>query len=422
MSLYYLLLFFARFHDDPRVGSTFLNAGFLMISPVKVVGAGAMIAALISKRPAAAPPRQASALTGLFLFLPVLPLVESIASGNPIPNEWLSHVVSFILMLMTTRLLVCTEQRMRTTIRVFVFVYLFSTLWIFKQHFIQHQDRVFGLELDPNYEALGLVMVIPLAVWLGRHEPLVWPRRLALFSVPVLVYATLLTESRGGALALALLGFAGFVRLKRKGVILIACAAALPTAAMVMPEGFISRIQSTQISGIPGNGDEESSRIHFELARSGLLMMAASPAMGVGLGRFPKEVEKYNPRLVNLTGRPFIAHNTYLQIGAECGMPVLAIWLALMAGGIANLWRVERLVRGERMGDLAVAMRFALLAYSVTALFLTAEWVVPYWLMIFLSQNLREIAAAERPNATVIREAQAIGRHYPALGAQFADA
>src|SRR5271154_928305 len=115
MTLYYLMLFFARFHDDPRLGSTFLNAGFLMVSPVKVVGALAMIAALVSTRPADAPPRQRNVMVGLFLFLPMLPLAESLSSGVKLPDEWLSHVVSFTIMLLATRLLICTEERMHTT-------------------------------------------------------------------------------------------------------------------------------------------------------------------------------------------------------------------------------------------------------------------------------------------------------------------
>jgi len=165
---------------------------------------------------------------------------------------------------------------------------------------------------------------------------------------------------------------------------------------LILPAGFLSRIESTQISGTPGNSDEESSRIHLELVRTGILMMEANPIVGVGLGKFSQEVEKYNPHLINMTGRPFIAHDTYCQIGAESGIPVLVIWLSLMACGLANLRRVARFAGGESVGELAIAMRYALLAYSVTALFLTAEWVVPYWLMIFLSQNLREIATTNR--------------------------
>jgi O-antigen ligase len=413
MNLYYLLLFFARFHDDPRLGGTLFDAGFLMVSPVKIVGALTLVAAVITKRPVDAAPRRRNLLVGMFLLFPVLPLMVVIVSGRSLPDEWLSHLISFIMMLLATRLLICSEERMYSTIRALVLVYLFSTLWIFKQHFILHTDRVRGLEWDPNYEALGLVMMIPLVVWMARHEQRTWLKRLGLFSVPIFVYAMLLTESRGGALALALLGLGGFLRSRHKVAITVFVVAIFPLVMMAMPAGFLSRIGNTKISGVPVNGDEESSRIHFELMRAGVQMMAKKPLLGVGIGRFSKEAEKYNPDLVNVSDQTYIAHNTYLQVGAECGFPVLAIWLSLLFSALSNLRYIERLAHGESSGDLALAIRLALLAYSVSAFFLTAEWVVPYWLMIFFSQSLREIVAAKREVAERLgRETTGFRRAY----------
>jgi O-antigen ligase len=414
--LYYIMLFFARFHDDPRLGGTLFNAGFLMVSPVKIVGGLALIAALISARPSHAAARQPNSLVALFLFLPVLPFTTATVSGVKVPDEWLSHVLSFITMLLATRLLVCTDARMQSTIRALVLVYLFSTLWIFKQHFLLNEDRVYGLEGDPNYEAVGLVMVMPLAVWLAHHEKQNWLRKLAFLSVPVLIYATLFTESRGGALALAVLSLGAFMRSKHKAIIVAGLIAILPIAAVALPTGFVSRIGNTRLSGIPVNGDEESSRIHFELMRAGIRMMEAKPIFGIGLGRFPELVESYNIRLVNLTGQPFVAHNTYLQVGSECGFPVLAIWLGLMFVGFTNLRDAQQLARSRSLSDLALAMRFALLAYAISVFFLTAEWVFPYWLLIFLSQSLRELAAAQDasvPKVAVGRDAVSPQRHLP---------
>ena len=57
MIFYYLLLFFTRFHSDPRLGETLFNAAFVQVTPVKVVGLLTVAAALVAPRPADAAPR-----------------------------------------------------------------------------------------------------------------------------------------------------------------------------------------------------------------------------------------------------------------------------------------------------------------------------------------------------------------------------
>jgi len=406
MTLYYLLLLLARFHANPWVGASLFRAGFLMVTPVKIVGGLAIVAALILPRPDDAAPHKSSPISGMFFLFPVMPILVAAAYGFRIPDEWTSHVVSFALMLIATRALVCDASRMRTAVRVVVFVQILSTYWIFKQHFIQGQDRVTGVEGDPNYEALSLVIALPLAVWLARHEARAFLKRIWVLCLPVMVYAIVLTQSRGGLLALAVMAAGSFIRSSHKLGIVAAVMLLLPLAVLVSPQGLTSRLVSTRVSGVPSNSDEESSRVHFELIRAGLRMTADNALLGVGVGRFPEEVENYNRELINLTGRPFIAHNTYLEISAETGLLELALWIAIVAAALVNC-RVARKAAPsdvDEFAELAVAIQFAIIAYSFVVLFLTAEWVVPFWLIVFLSQNLKEITLARRMSLFASRE------------------
>ncbi|HEY6418048.1 MAG TPA: hypothetical protein VIX59_03510, partial [Candidatus Binataceae bacterium] len=92
-----------------------------------------------------------------------------------------------------------------------------------------------------------------------------------------------------------------------------------------------------------------------------------------------------------------IAHNTYLQVAAEGGLTTLAPFLALMALALSNC-RTARRIADERnepkIADLAGAVRISILTFAVAAFFLTANYLVFYWFLIFVSENLREIAVA----------------------------
>jgi len=65
-------------------------------------------------------------------------------------------------------------------------------------------------------EALSMVMMIPLAAWMGRAEGgLLW-RSVGALTAVSLAGATFLTQSRGGLIALAVVGFAALLRARRK--------------------------------------------------------------------------------------------------------------------------------------------------------------------------------------------------------------
>jgi len=67
------------------------------------------------------------------------------------------------------------------------------------------------------------------------------------------------------------------------------------------------------------------------------------------------------------------------------------------------------------MSQLALAMQIGLIGFSIGASSVTAEYVVPFWLIVFFSQNLREVAAAaafdpapERPTHEKPRERMSV--------------
>jgi O-antigen ligase len=397
MFFYYLFLLLAPFQDHPKLGAVLFDFGFIPVTPIKVVGILMVAAALLAPRPANAARPIPTAIPGVYAAFLGFPLFGAIVRGQPPPAASLSALVSYGLLLIATRRLIATRERARNSIRVLVLAEAIGTLWIFKQYYFLHWPRPVGPSSDENYEALSLVMALPLAIWLAsRDEHRIW-RRFGGACAPLLAFSVFVTQSRGGLLALLMLAAAGWLHCSRKLATMLFIVTVLGVDALLAPRGIWSRLQETQVWGSPASGPAVSTRARIELWKGGLSMMQTHPLLGVGLDRFKGAVGRYNPKVHEIAHSDYIAHNTYIQEGAEGGLPTLALFLALISLAMANCRDVER-QQGKSEGgliDLGSAMRLGLFAYTVGAFFLTAQFIKEFWLFVFLSHNLREIVAAD---------------------------
>lgn len=176
---------------------------------------------------------------------------------------------------------------------------------------------------DANELGLILVLSLPLAIYLIDHDRQ-WSHKL-LYAAHLVVasVAVLLTGSRGALLALAVC-LAGLIltlwrrSLLHQGFTLLALAVALAFAADIVPPATRQRLL--------GVGQEISSGTmthRTSIWAAGFDIFQAHPWLGVGAGAFQVAVE---PRL----GRPFVAHNTFLSVAAELGMPGFLLLLFLL--------------------------------------------------------------------------------------------
>jgi O-antigen ligase len=392
MSLYYLLLLVERFHDYPRLAGEIVSVGFVPVTAVKIVGLAAVAAALCTPPPAKAAARRPSAIVPLFFAFAVWSSLGTLVFRSSVPNVSLSYLISLAVLLFATRRLACTAERIRNVLRVAVIAGGFAALWCYKQCFIEGASRARGVGLDANYEALALIIVLPLAVWMGWGEDGWGWRMMGKACSAGLLGAAFLTQSRGGLVALAVVGCVALMRARRASAAIAMALVMGGSLAALAPAGLWHRFESIQLAGVPHNGDETSVEARLAVLVAGARMIERHPLLGVGLDRFKALSMQYNPRLRAL-GTGFVAHDTYVQVAAEAGLPALLLFMAVMLAGFASCRTARRLARDHTLSGIAGAMRLALLAYAVGALFLSAEYLVWYWLLVFLSHNLCEIAA-----------------------------
>ena len=97
------------------------------------------------------------------------------------------------------------------------------------------------------------------------------------------------------------------------------------------------------------------------------------------------------------------AHNTYLELFSELGIPGGLSFVALMLMGLRNFERARQgfLARGQReQADIATHLGLSLLAMAVFLLFLSAPNHKYLWIFLALSSVLRlqaEDAPVPRP-------------------------
>jgi O-antigen ligase len=231
-------------------------------------------------------------------------------------------------------------------------------------------SRVRGLMLQAN--SMGAFLAYygaPLLAFAAaartKTKKLSW---LAAFLISARV--TLYTFSRGAYLAFGA-GAATVVLLISPALLVAAGAGGALAVGLVpslIPSSVRERVSATQKT--EGAGGEEatetldrSTAIRLIIWHGAAHMIADHPLQGVGLDRFPLVIRSYTGPALR-ADEPADAHNAYLLLAAEMGLPALGLLLTLfLAQGIAafrvhrrNRHPLDRLLARVFMATLAAVL------------------------------------------------------------------
>jgi O-antigen ligase len=233
--------------------------------------------------------------------------------------------------------------------------------------FVNGVLRAYGTFGEPNPLAAYLEMSVPLLMavlalsLVTRHQPPVVSGAVVVLLLTAVAAGTItlvLTQSRGGWLGfmVAMIVIAGMVPLRwRFALLALGVCAFLVVLQSPVGSGWWTRATGAfmtaqeRVHVTPANWANEERRAHWEAAWR---MFLGNPLNGVGAGEFSREFRQYTPEWRFRVSRGH-AHNGYLQLAAENGVPGLLSFIVWCGLVITALWR--RMVTSTSRFELMMA-------------------------------------------------------------------
>jgi O-antigen ligase len=277
---------------------------------------------------------------------------------------------------------------------------------------------------DANDVGLILLCGIPLALILFETSrgPARW---VSAASLAVMASAIAITGSRGAFVGMmvvvpTLVFVMSHVSLTRRLGAVLVLAVGLVVGA---PDGYWDRISSIFSPGDDYNVTDYYGRV--ETAKRGVGYMLQYPLVGVGIDNFPRAEGTISPlaqRTPSGEGVRFIApHNTYVQVGAELGIPALLIWLSMLWAGTVGVWRLRpvykaRIASGHATYEDAFLhtsctyFPVSMLAFAITSYFTSHAYTPVFYILAALLSGIFVLHRRHQGSSTNPGEPLRVGK------------
>jgi len=379
MPLFYLLIFLIPFPEYRKFGGIIGD-----MTLIKVVGICTIVYAIfrhLHELPLGFWPIGKTKIWFIWFFIGLF----TVHFSGKVLADWSVHIALFYVIMVLVDSVEVVIKSFVVTVAAMLINCLQSWKGVYLYGYYSRPTGSFG---DANYFALGLIVSIAMAVCLYKLYPKM--RLLIICSILMLFFTLLLTASRGGILGLGIMVLVFLVGLKQfKRMFIystVIAAVSIAIAVNFAPE-TITRFKGEDHS----TKSSTDNRIKLQIA--GLNMVKANMLTGVGYGNFKPSAREYNPEL---TGTVFIAHNSYLSVAAELGLPIFLLLILLL---LATYFEVRRLLLGVTAGDklytVLATIKISFIGYCCSIAFLTAEREKYLWLLIILIMALGKIIQSE---------------------------
>lgn len=260
-------------------------------------------------------------------------------------------------------------------------------------------DRIAGQGMfDANDIGMVILMGMPVARLVQQSAGRLgrWVAGAVLFTSPITIA---LTGSRGALIGFALVAPMMVMSLHkipvvRRVSILAGMGIVLVFAA---PAGYWAQMETTFNAEEDYNYSSDYGRI--PIAKRGLYYMSRYPIFGLGVRNFPRAEGTISPiaeqrAAMGLSLMWVSPHNTFVQVGAELGLPALILWIGMHIAGILGLWRLRRRMpksweRGTAqqrfLRDACQLLPVTWAGFGATSFFLTHAYTTPVYILLALT-------------------------------------
>jgi O-antigen ligase len=367
-----------------------------VLHPAMLVGGGALAAYLADRRYVRALrwtwSRPMRWLLGLLIWM-VLTVPTAIVHGNSfdmaINNFAKTVAMSFVIV---------ASARSTRDVERLAFVYVVAAA-VYAAVVLTRFDLGTGSDwrlgdlyyYDANDFATYIVTALPLGLYVLHTSRRVGMRALTAAALMLLMIVFLRTGSRGGFIALLAAGV--FVVLRYSAIAFRYRIGGTVLAAIVIVGAAGDRYWA-QMTTIVDNEDynrtEETGRL--QIWQRGIGYMLHRPVWGLGAANFQTAEGTLSPMAAQEQfGRGVkwnAPHNSYVQAGAELGVPGLALLLAVIVSTFQTLRRIMRRAGEDTAPELAQALTASLIGFAVGAFFLSLAYGEMLYTLVALAVAL----------------------------------
>jgi O-antigen ligase len=261
----------------------------------------------------------------------------------------------------------------------------------FNQQYYQGQinpeEWTFGGAGDNNYIALSMVIGAALAFFLGLESHVWWQKLLAFGMMPLMAHVVLFSMSRGGMVALGVVGIVSFLIIPKRpqhyATFLVAVLVVARLAGPAVQKEFSTIVISKE-------GRDRSAQSRIDHWKACIQAMAEHPFTGLGPAHFPLFAHEFG------FTRNKAAHTTWLLYGAELGAPGMVLILMFYGLCLVRLWPYTRTgtwVPDPWYSGLARMTIASLCGYIVAAQFLPASGVEPPFYVAIIGAGILKLTS-----------------------------
>jgi len=237
--------------------------------------------------------------------------------------------------------------------------------------------------MDNNCVAIAMVTGAGLAFFLGLHDPRWWRKLLCFGSAALMAHVPMFGMSRGGMLALIVVGVVSFFLIPKRPKHYLLFALAVLVAWRLAGADVLKRFSS---SFAEAEQRDSSAQSRVDMWKNCWDVMTKHPVTGVGPRHWPLIAPQYGWPL----GKE--AHSLWLQTGAELGFPGLGFLLAFYGFAV---WRLLRLLRRRDAPDpwfvdSARMVVAAIAGFAVSVSFVSLVGLeLPYYIVLLGAGGLK---------------------------------
>lgn len=178
---------------------------------------------------------------------------------------------------------------------------------------------------DENQLSTFMAMVLPVTLFYSFYTDKLYKKLLCYLCAGIQVALIIQSFSRGGFLALVIVGLLTFLNTKRKFFVFFMMLVAIVLILNVAPQRFFEEVKSLQ------QGTEEATA-HSRMRFWGRAwrMFLDKPIIGHGIGQYPAENARYRlPGVENKVTDRLVCHSNWFQVLSELGIIGLSCYLVI---------------------------------------------------------------------------------------------